>query len=54
MDGQVAILDDFSSSIVEVMDSIGSLGHGKPDLVVGDVVDSGTLDEVFPRFNMGL
>ncbi len=46
------ILDDFSNSSPEVIERIGSLGHGRPNLVVGDVGDPRTLDEVFSRFDI--
>ena len=49
---RVVILDDFSNAARDVPDRIAALGHGRPELVEGDICDPARLAAVFERFEI--
>ena len=49
---QVVILDDLSNAEPDTVDRIAAIGHGRPEMVVGDVRDPALLERVFTAHPM--
>ncbi len=49
---RVVILDDFSNAEPAVVDRIEALGHGRPELVAGDIRDPEALDAAIGGFDV--
>jgi UDP-glucose 4-epimerase len=44
---RAVLLDDLSNADANVVDRVAALGHGRPELVVGDIRDADLLDRLF-------